>query len=102
MCRRPRLREAALPPTANWVLQIVASCDLTPGVTSAGEIVDLGGSYVYRFEGDSITAAGLSTKCANGPDRDFATLVSNMPTGDLQFLDADYTLTVTNTGNGRR
>jgi hypothetical protein len=42
------------------------------------------------------------TKCANGNDRDFATLVSNLPTGDLTFLDAGYTLGVTNAGNGKK
>jgi hypothetical protein len=42
---------------------------------------------------------GLNTRCANGQRRDFATIISNLPTGDLTYLDADYTLTVTNTGN---
>jgi hypothetical protein len=85
----------------NWTLQIVATCDLTPGVTSPGEIVDTaGGNWIYRYEGDAITAAGLRTSCANGKQRDFVTIVSNLPTGDLTYLDADYTLTVRNTGNG--
>ena len=30
-------------------------------------------------------------------DRDFAVLISNLPTGDLTVLDADYTLGVSNT-----
>ncbi|MGH1563572.1 hypothetical protein [Mumia sp. DW29H23] len=86
----------------DWTLQLVSSCDLTPGTTSAGELTDGAGNYVYRLNGDEITAGGFSTKCANGPNRDFATIVSNLPTGDLTFLDADYTLTVTNTGNGKK
>jgi hypothetical protein len=85
----------------NWTLQVVASCDLTPGVTSPGELTDGAGNWVYRVSGDVATLTGLRTKCANGNQRDFATIVSNLPTGDLTYLDADYTLTVRNTGNGR-
>ena len=78
----------------NWTLQVVASCDLTPGVQSAYEITDGAGNYVYRLTGDQITQGGFNTKCANGTKGDFATLVSNLPTGDLTFLDAGYELTV--------
>jgi hypothetical protein len=86
----------------NWTLQVVASCDLTPGVDSAFEITDGAGNFVYRLEGDAISQAGFDTSCAKGPNRDFATIVSNLPTGDLTFLDAGYTLSVTNTGKGGR
>lgn len=86
----------------NWALQVVATCDLTPGVTSTGEIVDDAGNHVYRGMGDTVTFTGLDTKCANGPHQDAATIVSNLPTGDLTFLDAGYTLTVTNTSNNKR
>ncbi|GGI47530.1 hypothetical protein SAMN04489721_0634 [Agromyces flavus] len=87
----------------NWTVQIISSCDLTPGVESDFEIVDEAGNYVYRLEQDEITLA-LDTRCANGSKRDFAVLVSNLPTGDLDTLDAGYTLTVTNTntGNGKK
>lgn len=85
----------------NWTLQIVATCDLTPGVDSPFEITDDAGNFVYRLEGDAISQAGFQTKCASGNNRDFVTLVSNLPTGDLTYLDAGYTLTVTNTGNRR-
>ena len=81
----------------NWTLQVVASCDLTPGVDSAFEITDGAGNFVYRLEGDAISQAGFDTKCANGKQRDFATLVSNLPTGDLTFLDAGYDLSVRHT-----
>ena len=84
----------------NWTLQIVSTCDLTPGVDSPFEIVDDAGNYVYRLEGDAISQAGFVTKCASGNNRDFVTLVSNLPTGDLTYLDAGYVLSVTNTGNG--
>ena len=86
----------------NWTLQVVASCDLTPGVDSDFEITDDAGNYVYRLEGDAISQGGFDTRCANGQNRDFATIVSNMPTGDLTYLDAGYTLDVTNTGNGKK
>ncbi|HEU4756036.1 MAG TPA: hypothetical protein VFS72_05185 [Agromyces sp.] len=86
----------------NWTLQVVASCDLTPGVDSEFEIVDEAGNHVYRLEGDSITQSGFVTRCASGNNRDFATLVSNLPTGDLDTLDAGYVLSVTNTGNGKK
>jgi len=78
----------------NWALQVVAKCDLTPGVTSSFEVTDGAGNYVYRLSGDLITQGGFSTKCANGSKQDFATLVSNLPTGDLTFLDAGYALNV--------
>jgi hypothetical protein len=85
----------------NWTLQVVAGCDLTPGVNSPYEIADGAGNFVYRLEGDAISPSAFNTKCANGPNRDFATLVSNLPTGDLMFLDADYVLTVKNNGNAK-
>jgi immune inhibitor A len=78
----------------NWTLQVVSGCDLTPGVDSAFETNDGAGNWVYRFEGDTITQGGLITKCASGKGNDFAAVISNLPTGDLQFLDADYTFRV--------
>ncbi|SCF41214.1 hypothetical protein GA0074696_5504 [Micromonospora purpureochromogenes] len=83
----------------NWTVQIVSHCDLTPGATTAGETTDGVGNWVYRFTGDKVDVANLKTKCASGNQDDFAVLISNLPTGDLTFLDADYTFRVTNTGN---
>jgi hypothetical protein len=83
----------------NWVIQIISPCDLTPGVVSTGEIVDAAG-FVYRFEGDLIQQAGFNTKCLGGQGR-IAVVVSNLPTGDLTFLDADYQFQLVNTGNGK-
>lgn len=85
----------------NWTVQVVSHCDLTPGVTSPGETTDGAGNWVYRSTGDQFTASGLRTKCANGNQDDFAVLISNLPTGDLTYLDADYTFRVKNTGNGK-
>ncbi|MEO8246856.1 MAG: hypothetical protein ABI622_07005, partial [Chloroflexota bacterium] len=84
----------------NWVIQIISPCDLTPGVDSFGEIVDTAG-FVYRFEGDLIEEAGFSTKCLGGQGR-IAVVISNLPTGDLTFLDADYSFQLTNTGNKKK
>lgn len=81
----------------NWTVQVVAACDLTPGVSNPFEITDGAGNFVYRLTGDQISQAGFDTKCANGRQRDFATLVSNLPTGDLTFLDAGYDLSVRHT-----
>lgn len=86
----------------NWTVQVVAGCDLTPGVTSAGEMLDSQGNHVYRFEGDAFTSGALDTRCANGPNRDFAVIVSNLPTGDLTVLNADYDLRVRNLGGRQR
>ncbi|WP_166845073.1 hypothetical protein [Isoptericola sp. BMS4] len=80
----------------DWTVQVVASCDLTPSGTDEFEIVDAAGNHVYRLTGDAFTQGGFVTKCANGPRRDFATLTSNLPTGDLTFLDAGYELSVRN------
>ena len=81
------------------MVQIISACDLTPGVVSPGEVVDAAG-FIYRFEGDSIQVGGFSTKCLHGQDR-IAVVISNLPTGDLTYLDADYLFRLTNTGNGR-
>ena len=79
----------------NWTVQVISNCDLTPGATTAGEIVDTaGGNWVYRFTGDAISTDTLNTKCANGNQSDFVVSVSNLPTGDLAVLDATYDYSV--------
>ena len=82
----------------NWVIQIISACDLTPGVDSAGEIVDAAG-FVYRFQGDRIQQAGFNTACLRSTKDRIAVVISNLPTGDLQYLDATYLFRLTNTGN---
>jgi hypothetical protein len=82
----------------NWVVQVIAPCDLTPGEDSEGEILDAAG-FVYRFEGDEIFEEGFNTACLRSSKARIAVVVSNMPTGDLQYLDADYLFQLTNTGN---
>ncbi len=75
----------------NWVIQIVAPCDLTPGVLSPGEIEDVAG-HIYRFEGgDDYAASGFNTSCMRGTQDRLILVISNLPTGDLTYLDADYT-----------
>jgi hypothetical protein len=86
----------------NWVVQVVASCDLTPGVTSTGETTDNVGNYVYRFEGDSISASGFSTACLRGTRESITVVISNLTSGDIQVLDADYFFRLTgSSGVGR-
>ena len=80
--------------TNNWVVQILSPCDLTPGTTSEGEIVDDAGNYVYRFEGNSIHETGFNTTCLDNKEQ-ITVVISNLTTGDIQVLDADYMLRVT-------
>jgi hypothetical protein len=86
----------------DWAAQIVASCDLTPGEDSPGELTDDAGNHVYRFNGADVTSYPLDTKCANGQQVDFVLVVSNMPTaaseGDLNTLDAQYDYSLRNVG----
>ena len=80
-----------------WVIQLVSSCDLTPGVLSEGEIADAAG-FIYRFEGDNIQKGGFNTACLRSTKARIAVVISNLPTGDIDTLDANYTFTLTNTG----
>ena len=69
------------------------ACDLTPGSTIAGEsLVD--GYYVYRLSGPTISQS--FTRCSS--QESFTAVISNLPSGDLDVLDAPYTFRVTNTG----
>jgi hypothetical protein len=83
----------------NWVVQILAPCDLTPGTTSAFESTDDEGNFVYRLEGDEINQGGFSTSCLRSTKQGLVVAISNLPAGDLTFLDADYDFQLTNTGN---
>jgi hypothetical protein len=78
----------------DWTVQVIAACDLTPGSTVDGELVDGAGNHVYRFTGDRISTPVLDTRCANGQGRDLTVSVSNLPTGDLAVLDATYDYSV--------
>jgi hypothetical protein len=70
-----------------WSLQIIAPCDLN-GASTANETADDAGNHVYRFDGDRISTPVYSSKCAGKAG--IVTVISNLPTGDLQFLDAPY------------
>jgi hypothetical protein len=86
----------------NWVVQVLATCDLTPGVTSAGEIVDTQGNHVYRFEGSSLSISGFSSACLRSTKGEVTVVISNMTTGDIQVLDADYLFRLTGSGVGQK
>ena len=86
----------------NWLVQIVSTCDLTPGVASDGEIVD-GDVHVYRYTGTEIDASGFDTRCLGGKGT-IDVIISNQPTGVFTVFDADYDFTLVGTGraNGKR
>ena len=84
----------------NWVVQVLSPCDLTPGTTSAGEIVDNSGNYIYRFAGNTISESGFSTSCLKGTKDTFSVVISNLPTGDIQVLDAGYRFRLTGSAKG--
>jgi hypothetical protein len=85
----------------NWAVQIISACDLTPGVETPGETTAYGG-YLYRFEGDQAWVLNGTSECLRGTQDAFVVVVSNMPTGDLQYLDATYEFRLVNTGNGKK
>jgi hypothetical protein len=87
--------------TNNWTVQVISSCDLTPGEESEAELTDEAGNFVYRYDGSSFTTDTFDTSCANGTKGDFAVAVSNLPTGDLAVLDATYDYRVVNELKGR-
>ena len=82
----------------NWVVQILSPCDLTPNEDSTFESTDETG-YIYRLEGDEISETGFSTACLRSTKAGFVVAISNLPTGDLTYLDADYVFRLTNTSN---
>jgi immune inhibitor A len=82
----------------DWSVQLIAACDLTPGTTGSNEIVDSEGNHVYQFSGNEITAGGFSTACANGTKKDVAAVISNLPGGELDVLDADYEFRLVGSG----
>ena len=69
-------------------LKVLAPCDLTPGVTSAGEQVN-GAWHVYQWTGTDISTGTFQTGCLGSKDH-LTLVVSSMPSGDLQYLDATY------------
>jgi hypothetical protein len=84
----------------NWVVQLLSPCDLTAGVTD-GETVDNVGNYVYRFEGDSLEVAGFSSTCLRSTKGEVTVVISNLTSGDIQVLDADYVFRLTGSGTGQ-
>jgi hypothetical protein len=85
----------------HWVAQIIAPCDLTPGIANQYETIDLD-SHTYRLEGDTIEQADFSTSCMKGSNATFAVAISNTPSGRFTVFDADYLFRVKNTGNSHK
>ena len=86
----------------NWLVQLICPCDLTPGVDLVRRDRRRRDVYLYRFEGDLIEQGGFSTSCLRGSTTTLSLTVaiSNLPTGDLTVLDADYVFRVNNTAVG--
>jgi hypothetical protein len=82
----------------NWVVQVLSPCDLTPGEVSTGETVDNQGNYVYRFEGDSVSFSGFSSSCLRSTKQEVTVVISNLTSGDIEVLDADYLFRLTGSG----
>lgn len=85
----------------HFVVQLVSPCDLTPNTTISGEFAYEYG-WVYRLAADAngdVDVAGFSTRCLNSTRDTLTAVISNMPTGDLQYLDAGYLFRVVNTSN---
>jgi len=59
-------------------------------------------STASGLEGDPIQRGGFSTGCPRGATktRSVTVAVSNLPTGDLTVLEADYVFRVSNTSSG--
>ena len=87
----------------HWVAQVVSSCDLTPGTTRAYETIDsCRATYVYRFEGDANAPARVHDQVHEREKAIVTVVISNLPTGDLQYLDADYVFRLLgSSGSGR-
>lgn len=84
----------------NWAVTLLAPCDIngpsTEGQVASGEE----GWWIYRFNADALAARTFSGTCL-GSKGQVVAILSNMPTGDLQYLDAPYTFRLTKTP-GRR
>jgi len=76
----------------DWSVQLISGCDLTPGEDSEGES-QVDGYWIYQFSGPTISADFV--KCSTQDS--FTAVISNLPSGDLDVLDAAYTFRVTNT-----
>jgi Immune inhibitor A peptidase M6 len=85
----------------NWVVQVLSPCDLTPDVTSPGEMVDSEGNYVYRYEGASLDVSGFSSTCLRSTKGEVTVVISNLTSGDIQVLDAGYLFRLTGSGSGQ-
>jgi hypothetical protein len=76
----------------DWSVQLLSRCDLTPGASLTGES-QVDGYWLYRFSGTDVSQPFV--KCSTQDS--FTAVISNLPSGDLDVLDAPYTFRVTNT-----
>ena len=89
----------------DFLVQLVAPCDITPGVGDEAVLDEASGLHVYRYAGTDIEVEGFDTQCLGGRDR-LTAIITNRPYGDLQYLATDYDFTLVGTGkakaNGKR
>lgn len=52
----------------DFLVQVVAPCDLTRGVDDEAVVDEPSGLHVHRFEGTDIEASGFDTQCLRGQD----------------------------------
>ena len=71
------------------MLQVISPCDLNGVEHGERDRPTAQGNFVYRFEGDAIDDARLRRQ-VRGQEPGSSPSISNLPTGDLQFLDAPY------------
>jgi hypothetical protein len=76
----------------DWSVQVVSTCDLTPGTTLDGETSE-DGRFIYRFNGSTISQS--FTQCSTKDS--FTVVISNMASGAVDTLDAPYRFRITNT-----
>ena len=78
----------------DWSVQLVSTCDLTPGSTIAGECADRRLLRLSALRADDQPVLHPLLE----PGIRFTVVISNLPSGDLDVLDAPYRFRVTNTG----
>ena len=81
--------------TTGWC-RCLSPCDLTPGSTrrtrsSTTRATTSTGSRATRCS----ERAGFTTSCLKATKDAFTVVISNLPTGDIQVLDADYRFRLT-------
>ena len=84
----------------DFLVQLVAPCDITPGVEDEAVVDEPSGLHVYRYTGTDIEVSGFDTQCLRGRD-EVTAIITNRPYGDLQYLATDYDFALVGTGKAK-